>query len=314
MPGRAKGFSESESGDAEATPQGTSLLRQLRGGTRPEQVTRQPELQRRTTTGRHEHNVYRSTKVTSRAQEEQSAMPAGVRSVWEGSDDEAWDGGWDKEMQAEAQALRVAKYWRSDNEAEIPSRGAAAEAMAIGAGDVEVDLRQPQGKDGTPLSWDDVRRMLDAGQGAGRTDSEPDRKLDKAAVHRDYDLKALGPTQLAFAKRILQWGGQAVQVYTRSSQLKPGAKLKRMPLLRCFLGGSDASGKSTTLRTVLQHLRLKFQEARIEAEVELTAYTGVAAFNIGLGEKTACSAFDIYPEARCKKEPEADRSRALEER
>ena len=121
-------------------------------------------------------------------------MPAGVRNVWEDSDDEAWDRGGDKELQAEAQALRVAKYWLSDNEAEMQSRGAAAEAMAIGADEVEVDLRQPKDAAGQPLSWDDVRRMLDAGAGAGHKGYDPDRVVDKAAVLRNYFLDDLGQT------------------------------------------------------------------------------------------------------------------------
>ena len=124
----------------------TRLLRQLRGATNVEEVTRQPELQRRTNAARHEHNVYRNTKVTSRAQEEQSAVPAGVRNVMEDSDDdEAWDGGDSKELEKETQALQVAKNWLSDK-AERQSWDTAAEAMAPGAEEVEVDLRQP--KDG----------------------------------------------------------------------------------------------------------------------------------------------------------------------
>ena len=128
------GFSESESDKSEAAPEGTKLRRQWRGATRLEQVDRLPEVQRRTVTGRHGHNVYRNTKVTSRAQEEQSAMPAGVTNQWEDSDDdEAWGGAESKELGAEWQALRVAKYWLSDNGVELQSRGAAAEAMAIGS-------------------------------------------------------------------------------------------------------------------------------------------------------------------------------------
>ena len=70
--------------------------------------------------------------------------------------------------------------------------------------------------------------------------------------------------------------------------------------------------RSTTLRTVLQHLRLLFQKEGVEAAVELTAYTGVAAFNIGFGAKTACSAFRIFPNAAFKKELKGEQFRALE--
>ena len=51
----------------------------------------------------------------------------------------------------------------------------------------------------------------------------------------------------------------------------------------------------------MQHMRLLFQTEGIDAKVELTAYTGVAAFNIGFGAKTACSAFQIFPNAAWKK-------------
>jgi len=227
-------------------------------------------------------------------------------------DDELWDGGDSKELEKETQALRVAKDWLSDKP-EMLSWDAVAEAKAIGADGVEVDLRQPTDAAGQPLTWDDVRRMLDSGAGAGHKDSDPDRLVDKAAVLRDYALDDLDPTQRAFADRVLKWADKVVQAYQHNKRARPRQKLKRVPLLRCFLGGSAGSGKSTTLRTVLQHLRLKFQEAKIEAEVELTAYTGVAAFNIGFGAKTACSAFDILPNAKFAKELQGDRCRALEE-
>ena len=51
---------------------------------------------------------------------------------------------------------------------------------------------------------------------------------------------------------------------------------------------------------VVQHLRLLFQRAGVAATVELTAYTGVAAFNIGFGAKTACSSFRVFPNAAWK--------------
>ena len=138
------GLSASESEESEPAPEGTRLLRQWRGATRPEQVDRLQEVQRRTITRRHGHNVYRNTKVTSLAQEEQSAMPAGVTNVWENSsDDEAWDGADSKELDAEWQALRVAKHWLSDNGPELNNRGAEAEALAMGADGAWVQLRKP---------------------------------------------------------------------------------------------------------------------------------------------------------------------------
>jgi hypothetical protein len=108
-----------------------------------------------------------------------------------------------------------------------------------------------------------------------------------------------------------------VSAYKHNQSLgsqKKGKKqeFKRVPLLRICLGGSAGSGKSTTLRTVLQHLRLLFQKENVQATVELTAYTGVAAFNIGFGAKTACSAFNIFPNAKFQKELKGDKFRVLE--
>ena len=64
--------------------------------------------------------------------------------------------------------------------------------------------------------------------------------------------------------------------------------------LVCLLGG-NASGKSTTLKAIVQHMRFLFQEEEVDASVELTAYTGVAAFNIGFGARTACTSFRVFP-------------------
>ncbi len=49
------------------------------------------------------------------------------------------------------------------------------------------------------------------------------------------------------------------------------------------------------------------------AKVELTAYTGVAAFNIGFGARTACSAFQVFPKAAWKTELEGASLRKLED-
>ena len=77
--------------------------------------------------------------------------------------------------------------------------------------------------------------------------------------------------------------------------------------------GRTGSGKSTTLKTCVQHLRLKFYKRGGFAKVELTSYTGVAAFNIGFGARTACSAFQIFPNAAWKRELEGNALRNLED-
>ena len=67
------------------------------------------------------------------------------------------------------------------------------------------------------------------------------------------------------------------------------------PLLRTWLAGSAGSGKSTTIKTVVSHSQKMFKEAVVLAQIELTAYTGVAAFHIGFAAKTTCSSFQIFP-------------------
>jgi hypothetical protein len=52
---------------------------------------------------------------------------------------------------------------------------------------------------------------------------------------------------------------------------------------------------------------------KIPAEVALTAYTGVAAFNIGFGARTACSAFQVFPNAAWKNELQGVALRKLED-
>ena len=46
--------------------------------------------------------------------------------------------------------------------------------------------------------------------------------------------------------------------------------------------------------------------------MELTAYTGVAAFNIGFGAKTASAAFHIFPNAPFQNELKCEQFRVLE--
>ena len=59
--------------------------------------------------------------------------------------------------------------------------------------------------------------------------------------------------------------------------------------------------------------RETFKKRHSTAKVELTAYTGVAAFNIGFGARTACSAFQVFPNAAWKNELEGPALRKLED-
>lgn len=63
----------------------------------------------------------------------------------------------------------------------------------------------------------------------------------------------------------------------------------------------------------MHHVRLLFQREGIPAKLELTACTSVAGFSIGLGAKTACSSFRIYPNATWGKELVGEVQRQLEE-
>ena len=74
---------------------------------------------------------------------------------------------------------------------------------------------------------------------------------------------------------MLAWGGELVSAYKHDATVRDRKKLKGVPLLRSYLGGSAGSGKSTTLRTVLQHLRLLFQK---EDLVERKAMSGFSMF------------------------------------
>ena len=128
-------------------------------------------------------------------------------------------------------------------------------------------------------------------------------------MHADYSLDALDPTQRAFADRVLKWGDHLVKVY---EDIERDGKSREVPKVRSWLCGSVGSGKSTTLKTIVQHLRLKLQTAGVAATVELTAYTGVAAFNLGFGAKTACASFQSFPKATWKKELVGEKLRRLE--
>ena len=114
----------------------------------------------------------------------------------------------------------------------------------------------------------------------------------------------------AFANRVLKWVNELVDLYKR---IEGGEEARSPPQFQSWLGGSAGSGKSTTLKTVVQHARLITQRAKVPAKIELTAYTGVAAFNIGFGARTACSAFRIFPNAKWKPELEGDAFRKLED-
>ncbi len=270
----------------------THVLKMLYKGN-VEELNRTEEQRRVSKVHSQRHDYYKHTRCTSVAQEEQSAVPAGAINVYEDSDDDFALGGESLEIEKECQELRAAQSW-VNQEGWDPQGESFAASTETGR---EVDLR---------LDWCRVQSVLDGGSSATSNAAV----VDEAVVLNDYSLEDLDPTQRVFANRVLAWAAELRDVYVRN---RDKGTRDPPPLLRCFLCGSAGSGKSTTIRTALMHVRLLFQKAKIDATVELTAYTGVAAFNIGFGAKTACSAFRVFPNAPWKPELEGQQYRQLEE-
>ena len=198
------------------------------------------------------HNCYRNTRCTSVAQEEQSALPAGVININEDSDDDEAYLGDQKEIAKEIEEIRYAQHWVNQegwdvaSEAYVPSKS---------TGKV-IDLH---------LDWGAVQKALaDGHDQAGESDTS---HVDEATMLSDYSLEKLDPTQRVFADRVLKWASKVADVYDK---VRSDGRLRSVPLLRSFLGGSAGSGKSTTLKTIVQHVRFMFQQ-RIGPWISLTA-------------------------------------------
>ena len=274
--------SADEQANAEADAD-THVLKMLYKGNIAE-VSREEEQSKKAHVFNRKHNCYRNTGCTSVAQEEQSAMPAGVINVHEDSDDDEAYLGDQKEIAKEIEELRVAQHWINQEGWDV-----ASETHVLSKNTAQmIDLH---------LDWGVVQKTLAAGQ--NETDHSTSSDVDETSVMRDFSLDKLDPTQRVFADRVLQWASEVADVYEK---VKSDGRHRPVPLLRSFLGGSAGSGKSTTLRTIVQHVRLIFMKRSVPAKVELTAYTGVAAFNIGFGARTACSAFQVFPNAAWKSE------------
>jgi hypothetical protein len=183
-----EGASDTEESDfdEDPAPQATKLLRQLRGAAKLEELDRSSEVQRKSTVVKAKHNCYKQTKVTSHAQEEQSALPAGVTNVYEDSTDEEDFVGEQKEIEKETQALRAAQQWVNQEGWDV-----AGEANAIDAHGATVDLRVPTDAEGHALTWDDVQRQLSKGAGTAPAGDGGAACVDEAAVLADFVLDNL---------------------------------------------------------------------------------------------------------------------------
>ena len=286
--------SKAEELEDAATKTDTHVLKMLYKGNM-EEVCRQEQQLKKARVFNRKHNCYRNTRCTSLAQEEQSALPAGVINVNEDSDDDEEYQGEQKEIQKEMDELRVVKHWINQ-----PGWDVASEVCVMSRkAKKPVHLR---------LDWGDVQSKLS--EGSSDAPETKTNKDDEATQLANYALEKLDPTQRAFADRVLKWARSVVDTY---SLVSDDGRPRPIPLLRCFLGGSAGSGKSTTLKTCVVHIRHLFKQEGVPAKIELTAYTGVAAFNIGFGARTACSAFQVFPNAAWKKELEGTALRKLED-
>ena len=280
-----------EDGEAAAD---THVLKMLYQGNM-EEISRQEQQSKKSTVFNRKHNCYRNTRCTSLAQEEQSALPAGVTNVNEDSDDDGEYFGEQKEIAKEVDELRAAQHWINQEGWDVASD---VHIISKNTGK-SIDLR---------LDWTEVKKKLS--EGHKETADTDITYVDEATVLSDYSLEKLDPTQRVFADRVLKWASEVAKVY---DTVRADGTYRRVPLLKAFLGGSAGSGKSTTLKTCVQHVRLMFVTKNVPAKVELTAYTGVAAFNIGFGARTACSAFQVFPNAAWKNELEGKALRKLED-
>jgi hypothetical protein len=142
------------------------------------------------------HDFYRNTRCTSTAQEEHSALPAGVINTHEDSDDDGCYQGEELELMKEDQELSVAAHWINQAGWDAAGEGRAVSPKT----GQEINLR---------LDWGDVKKRL----AECMSEKEKAQKIDEAAVLKKFDLETLDPTQRAFADRVLSWAAELVEVY-----------------------------------------------------------------------------------------------------
>ena len=136
-----------------------------------EETNRKEAQQRRTHCVGHKHNVYRMTRCTSTAQEEQSALPAGCINTFEDSEDDAAYTGEQKEIERECQELRAIESWTNQEGWDIAAEG---RAISTKTGKV-IELRR---------SWEEVKRKLQSTDPPSAA-----TRLDPDKVNEEYDLQ-----------------------------------------------------------------------------------------------------------------------------
>ena len=127
----------------------THVLKMLYKGNLTE-VERKEQCTKRARVFNAKHSYYKNTRCTTLAQEESSALPAGVFNVNEDSDDDEAYSGEQKEIAKEMDELRAAKHWINQPGWNMASEGRAYSQAASS----ELDLR---------LNWTEVKQTLAQG-------------------------------------------------------------------------------------------------------------------------------------------------------
>ena len=175
----------------------TQVLKMLYKGNM-EEISRREQQEKSAKVYNRKHNYYRNTRCTCMAQEEQSAIPAGVFNVYEDSDDEDAYLGEQRELQKEMQELLAAKDWINQKGWDVASE---AQVVSPSSGKT-IDLR---------LDWAMVEQKLKQGYGDLAVSDAGD--VDEVKVLSDFSLDKLDPTQRVFADRVLKWGDELVDVH-----------------------------------------------------------------------------------------------------
>jgi len=124
------------------------------------------------------------------------------------------------------QELRAAEHWINQKGWAAESEGRAT-CSNTGA---EIELR---------LNWDTVKKQLAHG-----VDGDVAVSISVEASSQNYRLEDLDPTQRVFADRVLSWATTVVKTY---KEVRSTGRMKDMPKVRSWLGGSAGSGNSTRL-------------------------------------------------------------------
>ena len=111
---------------------------------------------------------------------------------------------------------------------------------------------------------------------------------DEEETGTSLDPSQLDPTQTLFLETVLDWTEQSIQC---KKEKKP------LPPLKMKLLGVAGTGKSRTIKTLIQEMQKKMEKSDLDpsdyGKIVMCAPTGVAAFNIGCGAASIHKTFNI---------------------